>query len=263
MTTHQLAERASGWELPDRLLLPAFFAVLGNIALFTMLVGPDALAAWLYNLSSFEEIIVTVIILLVIMMVGSPLARALVRDRGVLRRRAVATQRGGVVDPRPTAGPEPTHRACLATPPIARPPIRYESRYGAWSFSAIPRTRPHCARPGLATRWRRGRVSLDHLRHGRAAVVVALDPVLPSYVSDPIEGARGCLGLLNLSLVFGLIACEAVVVLGLVGQQWTAALGVAVAGGVLAWLGYHAAVSQALEVTTRSGSPSISIARRS
>ena len=79
-----------------------------------------------------------------------------------------------------------------------------------------------------------------------------LTPVLPSYVSDPMEGAQArLLGLLNLSLVFGVIACEAVVVLGLVGQQWTAALGVAVAGGVLAWLGYHAAVSQALEVTSQ------------
>ena len=79
-----------------------------------------------------------------------------------------------------------------------------------------------------------------------------LTPVLPSYVSDPLEGAQArLLGLLNLSLVFGVIACEAVVVLGLVGQQWTAALGVAVAGGVLAWLGYHAAVSQALEVTSQ------------
>jgi hypothetical protein len=79
-----------------------------------------------------------------------------------------------------------------------------------------------------------------------------LTPVLPSYVSDPLNGTQArLLGLLNLSLVFGVIACEAVVVLGLVGQQWTAALGVAVAGGVLAWLGYHAAVSQALEVTTQ------------
>jgi hypothetical protein len=79
-----------------------------------------------------------------------------------------------------------------------------------------------------------------------------LTPVLPSYVSDPLNGTQArLLGLLNLSLVFGVIACEAVVVLGLVGQQWTAALGVAVVGGVLAWLGYMAAVSQALEVTSQ------------
>ncbi|HEX6013255.1 MAG TPA: hypothetical protein VFY87_15940 [Geminicoccaceae bacterium] len=79
-----------------------------------------------------------------------------------------------------------------------------------------------------------------------------LTPVLPSYVSDSLDGAQArLLGLLNLSLVFGLVACEAVVVLGLVGQQWTAALGVAIAGGVLAWLGYQGAVSQALEVTSQ------------
>jgi hypothetical protein len=79
-----------------------------------------------------------------------------------------------------------------------------------------------------------------------------LSPSLPSFMSDTLDGAQARLmGLLNLSLVFGVIACEAVVVLGLVGQQWTTALGVAIAGGVLAWLGYHGAVSQALEVTTQ------------
>ncbi len=51
-------------------------------------------------------------------------------------------------------------------------------------------------------------------------MVVAPDAVLPSYVSDALEGAQArLLGLLNLSLVFGVIACEAVVVLGLVGHS--------------------------------------------
>ena len=49
-----LSERLDGSFLTAS-LLPAFVAVLGNLVLFTMLVGPDALAAWLYNLSSFEE----------------------------------------------------------------------------------------------------------------------------------------------------------------------------------------------------------------
>ena len=56
--------------------LPAFFAVLGNIALFTALVGRDAIAAWLYNLDSFEETIVAVIILMVVTM-AALLLRAL------------------------------------------------------------------------------------------------------------------------------------------------------------------------------------------
>ena len=67
-TLSSLSERLEGSFLTAS-LLPAFFAVLGNIALFTVLVGPDTLAAWLYDLSSFEEIIVTVIILMVIMVV--------------------------------------------------------------------------------------------------------------------------------------------------------------------------------------------------
>src|SRR5687767_2979946 len=51
-------------------LLPAFVAVLGNIALFTTLVGRDVIATWVYNLSAFEETIVVVIIFVVIIMVG-------------------------------------------------------------------------------------------------------------------------------------------------------------------------------------------------
>ena len=77
-------------------------------------------------------------------------------------------------------------------------------------------------------------------------------PSLPSYVSDALDGAQArLLGLLNLSLVFAVLAFEAVVVLGVVGQQWTAAIGVAIVGGVLAWLGYQGAVNQTLEVTTQ------------
>ena len=79
-----------------------------------------------------------------------------------------------------------------------------------------------------------------------------LSPSLPSSVSDALDGAQARLmGLLNLSLVFAVFACEAVVVLGLVGHQWPAAFGVAIVGGVLARLGYLGAVSQALEVTTQ------------
>ena len=121
-------------------------------------------------------------------------------------------------------------RECLATPPIARPPIRCESRCGTWSFSATPQDETALRPTRLGNTLAAGAeypwtiYAMDGLLWWSH-----LTPVLPSYVSNPIEGAQArLLGLLNLSLVFGVVACEAVVVLGLVGQQWTAALGMAV-----------------------------------
>ena len=68
-TLSSLSERLD-WSFLTSSLLPAFFAVLGNLVLFTVLVGPDALAAWLYDLCLLQEIIVAVIILVVITVVG-------------------------------------------------------------------------------------------------------------------------------------------------------------------------------------------------
>ena len=250
-TLSSLSERLDGSFLTAS-LLPAFFAVLGNIALFTVLVGPDALAAWLYNLSSFEETIVTVIILVVIMMVG-----VLLRALSFV---TVGFFVGELV---------PRSVAAWSTRGQQRARSRAQSLLGDDANSSSAHPLREQVRRLVAQRYPQDETALRPTRLGNTLAAGAeypwtiyamdgllwwshLTPVLPSYVSDPMEGAQArLLGLLNLSLVFGVIACEAVVVLGLVGQQWTAALGVAVAGGVLAWLGYHAAVSQALEVTSQ------------
>jgi hypothetical protein len=233
-------------------LLPAFFAVLGNLALFTVLVGRDAIEAWLYDLTSFQEIIVTVIILLVIMVVGI-LLRALSFVTvgffvGELVPRSVAAwstrsqqraQRRSQRLPGDDVNSSSTH--------LLREHVRQlvVQRYPQDETEVRPTRLGNTLAAGAEFPWTiyamDGMLWWSHLT-----------PVLPSYVSDPLEGAQArLLGLLNLSLVFGLVACEAVVVLGVVGQQWTAALGVVIVGGVLAWLGYHAAVSQALEVTSQ------------
>jgi hypothetical protein len=248
-TLSSLSERLEGSFLTAS-LLPAFFAVLGNIVLFTMVVGPDALAAWLYDLTSFQEIIVTVIILLVIMMVGTllralsfvivgffvgellPRSVAAWSTRGQQRAQGRAQRVPGDAANSPSAHPLREHVRQLVVQ-------RYPQDVTALRPTRLGNTLAAGAEYPWTIYAMDGMLWWSHLT-----------PVLPSYVSNPIEGAQArLLGLLNLSLVFGVIACEAVVVLGLVGQQWTAALGVAVAGGVLAWLGYHAAVSQALEVT--------------
>ena len=233
-------------------LLPAFFAVLGNLALFTVLVGPDALAAWLYDLTSFQEIILTVIILLVIMMVGT-LLRALSFVTvgffvGELVPRSVAAwSTRGQQRAQRRAQRLPGDDANSSSAHLLREHVRQlvVQRYPQDETALRPTRLGNTLAAGAEYPWTiyamDGMLWWPHLT-----------PVLPSYVSEPLDGAQArLLGLLNLCLVFGVIACEAVVVLGLVGQQWTAALGVAIAGGVLAWLGYHAAVSQALEVTSQ------------
>ena len=233
-------------------LLPAFFAVLGNIALFTVLVGPDAMAAWLYNLGSFEETIVAVIILVVIMMVGLLLRALSFVTVGffvgeLLPRSVAAWSTRGQQRAQSRAQRLPGDAADSSSAHPLRDQVRrlVEQRYPQDETALRPTRLGNMLAAGAEYPWTiyamDGMLWWSHLT-----------PVLPSYVSDALEGAQArLLGLLNLSLVFGVLACEAVVVLGLVGQQWTAALGVAVAGGVLAWLGYHAAVSQALEVTSQ------------
>jgi hypothetical protein len=236
-------------------LLPAFFAVLGNLALFTMVVGHDALAAWLYDLSSFEEIIVTVIILVVILMVGV-LLRALSFVSvgffvGELFPRSVAAWSSrGQQRAWSHAQRLPGDAANSSSAHALREQVRnlVVQRYPQDETALRPTRLGNTLAAGAEYPWNiyamDGLLWWSHLMP-----VLPRDPVDVSYA---LEGAQSrLLGLLNLSLVFAVIACEAVVVLGLVGQQWTAALGVAIVGGVLAWLGYLAAVSQALEVTSQ------------
>jgi hypothetical protein len=235
--------------------LPAFFAVLGNVALFTMLVGPDAVAAWGYNLDSFEETIVAVILLVVITMVGLllralsfvtvgffvgellPCSVAAWAIRGQQRARSREQRLLG-------------DAAHISSAQLLRDQVRrlVEQRYPQDETALRPTRLGNLLAAGAEYPWivyaMDGVLWWSHLTS-----VLPTDPV---DVSQMLEGAQSrLLGLLNLSLVFGVVACEAVVVLGLIGHQWPTAIGVAVGGSVLAWLSYHAAVSQALEVTTQ------------
>ena len=250
-TLSSLSERLDGNFLTAS-LLPAFFAVVANLGLFIMLVGRDAVEAWLYNLSSFQEAIVVVIVLVVIMMVGV-LLRAL--------SFVIVGFFVGELLPRSVAA--------WSTRGQQRAQRRAQRLRGDDASSSSARLLREHVRHLVVQRYPEDETALRPTRLGNTLAagveypwtIYAMDgllwwshltPVLPTYVSEPLEGAQSrLLGLLNLSLVFGLIACEAVVVLGLVGQQWTAALIVTVCGGVLSWLGYHAAVSQALEVTSQ------------
>jgi hypothetical protein len=73
-------------------------------------------------------------------------------------------------------------------------------------------------------------------------------PFLPTDVFDALNGAQArLLGLLNFCIVCALLAGEGVLVLGLAGHQWVAAMVTAVVGVVGTWFCYEAALNQILE----------------
>jgi hypothetical protein len=231
--------------------LPAFFAVLANVGLFTGLVGWDALEAWLYNLDAFEETIVAVIILVVITMVAL-----------LLRALSFMTMGFFVGDALPRIVAE------WATRGQQRTWARAQSQLSDGAHAVPPPPVRDQVRRLIDQRFPRDEAALRPTRLGNMLATAAeypwivyemdglfwgphLWPSLPNYVSDPLDAAQSrLLGLLNLSLVCGGLAVEAVLVLGLAGHHWVAAAVSAVIGAVLAWLCYRAAVNQSLEVAT-------------
>lgn len=229
--------------------LPAFVAILTNLGFFTILVGPDTVLDWLYNLDSFEETIVLVIVLVAITMVafllraitfitvaffvGSALPRPIAEwsTRGQLRNRvrALAKVAGGTG----TAGPslhEQVRRVVEQRYPLDERAIR-PTRLG--NILEVAMEHPWIVYGMEGMLW------LPHLL-----------PSLPSYLGDALDGAQArLLGLLNLSLVCAVLAVEAVLVLGVVGQEWPTAGGAALVGAALAWFSYQAATNQAMEVS--------------
>jgi hypothetical protein len=232
--------------------LPAFVAVLANLGFLTVLVGPDALAEWAYNLTEVEEFIVLVLVLVVITMlalllralsfliiaffIGEALPRGVAtwatRRQQRVRVRALATQDAAAVGA--TASPlrQQVRRLVEQRFPRDEAAVR-PTRLGNVLATAVEYPWVNYAMDGLL--W------LPHLT-----------PFLPTYIDDALEGAQSrLLGLLNLSLVCAIVAVEEVVVLGVVGHRWMAAVGGAIVSVALAWFCYHAAVNQALEVASQ------------
>jgi hypothetical protein len=232
--------------------LPAFVAMLANLGLLTVVVGPDTVEAWLYNLDSFQETIALVIVLLAITMValllralmfiivaffvGESLPRVVAEwsTRGQQRSRDHALGRLG------HAGADLSdHSIRVGVRRVIEQRFPYDeamlrpTRLGNVFATAAEYPWLIYAMDGLL--W------LPHLA-----------PFLPSYVGDALDGAQSrLLGLLNLSLVCALLAVEGGLVLGLVANQWAAAIGWAIVGAILAWSLYQAAVNQALEVASQ------------
>jgi hypothetical protein len=231
--------------------LPAFVAVLANLGFVTLLVGPDALAEWAYNLTEVEQFIVLVIVLVVITMLAL-LLRALsfiiiaffigeALPRGIAEW---ATRRQQRVRVRAHTMQDASAVGATASPLRQQVRLLVEQRFPRDEAAVRPTRLGNVLATAVEYPWVNyamdGLLWLPHLT-----------PFLPTSVDEALDSAQSrLLGLLKLSLVCAIIAVEAVLVLGVVAHSWAAAVGGAIVAGLLAWFCYQAAVNQALEVAS-------------
>jgi hypothetical protein len=225
--------------------LPAFVATLANVGFIAVLVGPATLAAEATDLDSVEQTLAAMLGVVIITMLAlllralalaivaffageslpGPVAEWSTRGQRRVRRHALRTQGE-------TATPEQVWRLVGPRFPHDEAALR-PTRFGNLLATVIEYPRNVYAMDGWLW-W-------PHL-----AVL------LPTEVRAAWDSAQaGMLGLLNLSLISNGLAIEALLVLGLAGNQTIPALGGAIGGVILGRLCYMAAVSQAHEVAAQ------------
>jgi hypothetical protein len=231
--------------------LPAFVAVLGGLGILAVLVGPEQMDAWVYELDSVEQTIGALILLLLMTMLAFvlralsrpitvffagdalPLSMAEWSTRGQLRVRNKVAQRLGVTIGRTES-------------------ISSARQQVQWLARSFPLDDTQM-QPTLF-----GNVLAAASEHPWLAYAMAggvwwprLSPLLPSEFQDILAGAQApMMGLLNLSVVFTALALGGAAVLGFVGANWPLAAVVLAVGLLLSWLCYRAGVSQAAELGT-------------
>ena len=229
--------------------LPAILAVFANVGLLAVLMGPAALMGRADELDSVEQTFLALLLLLASLIValllralalviigffaGEMLPRIVAEwsTRGQKRARTHALRLRDFATrdlPAPTSSDE-VRRLLEQRFPRDEAALR-PTRFG----NMLAMTNEY----SLTVYEMDGLLWWPHL---------AL--LLPDEVRDRLHGAQAAmLGLLNLSLICGVLAVEAFLGLGLAGRQWMEAIGGAIGGVVLAWLCYQAAVNQTLEV---------------
>ena len=227
--------------------LPAFVFALGSFGILAGLVGLQQIDDWIYGLDSVEQTLGVLILVLLISMVAFVL-RALTRPitelfAGIALPRAVATwsTRGQLRVK--TRGAHLLGTSC-------DPTAEATAAEAQWLGRRFPVNNADL-KPTLF-----GNVLASAGEHPRLAYAMEgalwwprLSPLVPGYFQDMLAAAQAPLmALLNLSVVFVALASFAVVVLGLIGAQWVAALGSAIGALLLSRLCYRAAVSQAAEI---------------
>jgi hypothetical protein len=229
--------------------LPAFVAGLGGLGILAVLVGPEQMDDWIYGLDSVEQSLAVLVLLLAITMLAFVL-RALTRPiteifAGQLLPRAVAewSTRGQLAIKHKT-------EQILGPAPEGTGSDIPESQAVALLNPVYPRddadTQPTLFGNVLAA-------AADHpwLAYAMRGTLwwPRLTPLLPSEFQSMMGGALApMMSLLNLSVVFVALGIAALIVLGLYGGLWVAAIVWLVAGMIIAWFSYRAAVSQAAEL---------------
>ena len=232
--------------------LPAFVAVLANVGLLSLLVGPTTLGTWATDLDAVEQGFAALLVVVVITLLALLLrALALVIVAGFVGellppRVATWALRGQQRARRRVLGALDAVPASPAVPPLPEQTRRLAEQRFPDDEAALRSTRLGNVL-AMATEYPWRVYAMDGLLWWPP-----LAALLPSEIHDALDGAQArLLGLLNCSLVCAAAAAEAVLLLGLVGHQWPAALGGVLGGAALAWLCYQAAVHQAMEVASQ------------
>ncbi|MFN8591755.1 MAG: hypothetical protein U0031_09880 [Thermomicrobiales bacterium] len=227
--------------------LPAFVFALGGFIILAICVGMAQIDTWIYDLDSVEQSLGVLLIVLLITMVGFVL-RALTRP--------IAEAFSGAGLPRAVA--DWSTRGQLRAKQRARKLI---SGGGNTNTAAMLRSLENRfpaddadLQPTLL-----GNVVASAGEHPRFAYSMEgslwwprLAPLLPGYFQDILGGAQApTMGLLNLTVVFIALAPLGMIVLGVMGSRWVAAIVTTVVVFILARLCYLAAVSQAAELASQ------------
>lgn len=226
--------------------LPAFVAVLGGFVVLTLVVGRDAMEAWILGLDSVAQTLFALVVLLLMTMVAFVL-RAVTRPLMEIF--------AGAALPRPIAawstGGQMRMRSHLVRSAIPQADGDASTQQVAGWLNRLYPLDPEDVQPTLF-----GNILATAIEHPKLAYTMEglvwwprLAPLVPAYFQDMMGGAQApMMALLNLAVVLSLLAISGAVVLVLVAGQWLTALAMLLVCFLLARLCYNAAVSQAAEV---------------
>jgi hypothetical protein len=228
-------------------VLPALVATSAGVGILALLIGPPLLDAWINDLDGFDQLGfgvlflgLTIILALFFQAMRRPILHLFAGDTlpkpladWAIRRQQRATLRASQM--MPTAGERGPDEALL--------------RWRSMLDRAVPLQSQHIK----PTRFGNMLANLeDHTEvvHGMDYRIwwPRLAPLLPATMRDIVAAeSANMTGLLNLSLVWAIMAIAGAAVLGLLGGRWGPAAAVLVAGLLLSWVSYRAAIREGAE----------------
>lgn len=231
--------------------LPAFAAVMGGFGILTIVAGVEQMQDWVYDLDSVEQTLAVLLLVLLISMLAFVL-RAISRPlieifAGDALPRVVTewSRRGQLRAKRRLSGPNTMTFNSTGTTLSPQQTAQWVRREFPFDDDETQPTQL-------------GNVLATAAEHPRLAYAMEgllwwprLSPVVPVDFQDLLSGAQApMMGLLNLSVVFAVLALSGVPILILAGGHWTAAIVTLVVCLLLGRLCYRAAVSQATELAS-------------